>query len=99
MLILDAAQTAEALPFDRLIPALRDAFITGATVPLRHRHDMPQPDGTTAALLAMPAWRAHGLFGMKVVSVFSGNGARGLPAVSASFWTTRKSSTGWPNVR
>ena len=49
MMILDAAQTAAALPFDRLIPALRDAFITGATVPLRHRHDMPQPDGTTAA--------------------------------------------------
>jgi ornithine cyclodeaminase len=33
----------------------------------------------------MPAWRAHGLFGMKVVSVFPGNGARGLPAVSASY--------------
>ncbi len=85
MLILNAEQTAAALPFDRLIPALRDAFITGATVPLRHRHDMPQPDGTTAALLTMPAWRAHGLFGVKVVSVFPNNGARGLPAVSASY--------------
>lgn len=85
MLILNGEQTATALPFDRLIPALRDAFISGATVPLRHRHDMPQPDGTTAALLAMPAWRAHGLFGVKVVSVFPNNGARGLPAVSASY--------------
>jgi ornithine cyclodeaminase len=85
MLILNAEQTAAALPFDRLIPALRDAFISGATVPLRHRHDMPQPDGTTAAVLLMPAWRAHGLFGVKVVSVFPNNGARGLPAVSASY--------------
>ena len=85
MLILNAEQTTAALPFDRLIPALRDAFVSGATVPLRHRHDMPQPDGTTASLLAMPAWRAHGLFGVKVVSVFPGNGARGLPAVSASY--------------
>jgi ornithine cyclodeaminase/alanine dehydrogenase-like protein (mu-crystallin family) len=85
MLILNAEQTAAALPFDRLIPALRDTFISGATVPLRHRHDMPQPDGTTAAVLMMPAWRAHGLFGVKVVSVFPGNGARGLPAVSASY--------------
>ena len=76
MLILEAEQTAAALPFDRLIPALRDAFISGATVPLRHRHDMPQPDGTTAAVLMMPAWRAHGLFGVKVVSVFPNNGAR-----------------------
>ncbi len=46
---------------------------------------MAQPDGTTAALLLMPAWRAHGLFGVKVVSVFPGNGARGLPSVSASY--------------
>ena len=85
MKILDAAQTAAALPFDRLIPALRDAFVSGAEVPLRHRHDIAQSDGTTAALLLMPAWRANGLFGVKVVSVFPGNGARGLPAVSASY--------------
>ncbi len=85
MQILDAARTAAALPFDRLIPALRDAFISGAEVPLRHRHDIAQPDGTTAALLLMPAWRVNGLLGVKVVSVFPGNGARGLPAVSASY--------------
>ncbi len=30
MMILNAEQTAAALPFDRLIPALRDAFISGA---------------------------------------------------------------------
>jgi ornithine cyclodeaminase len=83
--ILDAAQTAAALPFDRLIPALRDAFVAGAEAPLRHRHDIAQPDGTTAALLLMPAWRANGMLGVKVVSVFPGNGARALPAVSASY--------------
>jgi ornithine cyclodeaminase len=85
MRILDAAQTAAALPFERLIPALRDAFVTGADAPLRHRHDIVQPDGSSAALLLMPAWRASGLMGVKVVSVFPGNGARGLPAVSASY--------------
>ena len=85
MRILDAAQTAAALPFERLIPALREAFVSGAEVPLRHRHDMAQPDGTTAALLLMPAWRAGGFLGVKVVSVFPGNGERGRPAVASSY--------------
>jgi ornithine cyclodeaminase len=80
MIVLDAARTAAALPFDRLIPALRDAFVAGATVPLRHRHDIPD-----ASLLLMPAWQSGGMFGVKVVSVFPGNGARGLPSVSASY--------------
>jgi len=85
MKVLDAAQTAAALPFEQLIPALREAFRTGAEAPLRHRHDIAQPDGTTAALLLMPAWRANGFVGVKLVSVFPGNGARNLPAVSASY--------------
>ena len=85
MKVLDAAQTAASLPFEWLIPALREAFVTGAEAPLRHRHDIVQPDGTTASLLLMPAWRAGGLLGVKVVSVYPGNGARNLPAVSASY--------------
>ena len=89
MKVLDAAQAAAALPFERLIPALREAFVSGAEVPLRHRHDIAQPDGTTASLLLMPAWRENGLLGVKVVSVFPGNGARGLPAVSAELSAVR----------
>jgi ornithine cyclodeaminase len=85
MKILDAAQTLEALPFDRLIPALREAFLSGAEVPLRHRHDIAQSDGVTASLLLMPAWRTSGFMGVKVVSVFPANGAQGLPSVSASY--------------
>jgi ornithine cyclodeaminase/alanine dehydrogenase-like protein (mu-crystallin family) len=85
LLVLDAVRTRASLSFDRLIPALREAFVAGATVPLRHRHDLPQPDGTTAALLLMPCWRAGGLLGTKLVSVFPGNGVRGLPAVSSSY--------------
>jgi ornithine cyclodeaminase/alanine dehydrogenase-like protein (mu-crystallin family) len=83
--VLDAEYTSARLPFDRLIPALREAFIAGAEAPLRHRHDLPQPDGTTAALLLMPCWRTGGFMGVKLVSVFPGNGARSLPAVSSSY--------------
>jgi ornithine cyclodeaminase/alanine dehydrogenase-like protein (mu-crystallin family) len=85
LLVLDAARTRASLTFERLIPALREAFVAGATVPLRHRHDIPQPGATTAALLLMPCWRAGGLLGVKLVSVFPGNSARGLPAVSSSY--------------
>jgi ornithine cyclodeaminase/alanine dehydrogenase-like protein (mu-crystallin family) len=85
MRVLDAAETAAALPFKRLIAGLREAFIAGGEVPLRHRHGIAQQDGTTASLLLMPAWRASGRFGVKVVSVFPGNGARGLASVSASY--------------
>ena len=85
LLVLDAAHTRARLPFERLIPALRDAFVDGATVPLRHRHDLPQADGTMASLLLMPAWRAGSLLGVKLVSVFPGNRACGLPAVSSSY--------------
>jgi ornithine cyclodeaminase/alanine dehydrogenase-like protein (mu-crystallin family) len=85
MKVLDAAQTAASLPFERLIPVLREAFVTGAEAPLRHRHDIAQPDGTTASLLLMPAWRANGMLGVKMVSVYPGNGARNLPSVSASY--------------
>ncbi len=89
LLVLDAARTRASLGFERLIPALREAFDAGAATPLRHRYDLPQPDGSTAALLLMPAWRqgrADGdLLGVKLVSVFPGNSARGLPAVSSSY--------------
>jgi ornithine cyclodeaminase/alanine dehydrogenase-like protein (mu-crystallin family) len=84
-LVLDAARTRASLSFERLIPALHEAFVAGAAVPLRHRHDLPQSDGTMAALLLMPAWQPGGFMGVKLVSVFPGNGARGLPAVASSY--------------
>jgi ornithine cyclodeaminase len=85
LLVVDATRTRASLSFPRLIPALRDAFIAGTEAPLRHRHDLPQTDATTAALLLMPAWRTGSFMGVKLVSVFPGNGARRLPAVSSSY--------------
>ncbi len=85
LLVIDAARTRASLAFARLIPALRAAFVAGAEAPLRYRHDLPQADATNAALLLMPAWRIGSFMGVKLVSVFPGNGARGLPAVSSSY--------------
>ena len=40
MLVLDAAAVACALPFDRLIAALRERFAAGCQVPPRHVHEI-----------------------------------------------------------
>ena len=79
----DEARTA--LPFDQLVPALRLAFASGATVPPRHHHDIPRSEGTQAVLLLMPAWQEGGCLGVKVATIYSGNGKRGLPSVYSTY--------------
>lgn len=81
MRTIGAAQIAEQLSFDRLVPALREAFIAGAEVPARHHHDIGD-DGT---LLLMPCWVSGGYLGVKVTGVFPGNRDRGLPSLSATY--------------
>ena len=88
--LVDAAAVAAALPFARLVPALREAFAAPADAPLRHRH--PLADGAT--LLLMPAWRRDWL-GVKVVTVHPGNAARGLDAVHSTYLLSR-AATGEP---
>jgi ornithine cyclodeaminase/alanine dehydrogenase-like protein (mu-crystallin family) len=81
MRIFDAAATRDALPFERLIPALRTMFAAGCEVPARHVHTV----GELTSLL-MPAWQLDsGYYGVKVVNVAPGNAARGLPGVHGSY--------------
>ena len=56
MQVLDATATRDALPFDRLIPALSAMFAAGCTVPARHVHEIASPDGPGFTSLIMPAW-------------------------------------------
>jgi ornithine cyclodeaminase len=79
----DAAATRERLPFPGLIDALRRAWIEGAEVPPRqiHRIDGDAP----GSLLIMPAWRAGRRLGVKTVTVFPGNAARGVSALHAVY--------------
>jgi len=79
--LIDAAATRAALPMNRLVAALHAAFVAGAEAPLRHRHALP--DG--ASLLLMPAWQGRRALGVKIVTVFPGNGARGLNAVASTY--------------
>ena len=57
-IVIDAALTRASLPFDRLIPALREAFTEGADVPLRHHHLLlrPLPRRRAAQLYPARGW-------------------------------------------
>jgi ornithine cyclodeaminase/alanine dehydrogenase-like protein (mu-crystallin family) len=97
MRVFDAEATRAALPFERLIPALRDRFARGCVVPPRHVHDISSPTGGPPAMtsLLMPAWVPGGHYGVKIVNIAPGNAARGLPGLHASYMLF-DASTGAP---
>jgi ornithine cyclodeaminase len=95
MKIFDAAATAAALPFDRLIPALQSLFAQGCEVPPRHVHELPVPGGEAITSLIMPAWIPGRYYGIKTVNVAPGNARRGLPGLHASYLLC-DGSTGQP---
>lgn len=91
MRVIDAAATAHALPFERLVPALRTMFAQGCEVP--PRQVLAVADGVTS--LVMSAWGpgaaggdgaggADRYYAVKVINIASGNAARGLPGLHAS---------------
>ncbi|RZJ21719.1 MAG: ornithine cyclodeaminase family protein [Haliea sp.] len=85
MIFLDAPATRNALPFDRLIEAIRCLFVTGCEVPMRHHHTITLPDGSTGTTLLMPAWQSDGYYGVKTVNIFPANATRGLPALHSTY--------------
>jgi ornithine cyclodeaminase len=84
MLSFDAAATLDRLPPRALVNALRAMAIEGCVVPPRQVHTIGEGDGA-GHLLTMPAWQAGSYLGIKNVTVFAGNGARGLPSVHAVY--------------
>lgn len=80
MRFTDAETTRRHLGFGALIEALRQMFIAGCEVPLRHAHTVG--DGT---LLLMPAWRAGQRLGIKTVTIFPGNSALGQPGLHSTY--------------
>lgn len=86
---LDARMTSELLPFDALIPTLRNAFAEGCEVPVRHHHTIANEDEPDATVLLMPAWhsaaRASRYLGVKIVTVFPGNASRGMPGLTSTY--------------
>lgn len=85
MQIFDAEATRQALPFERLIPALRAMFAAGCEVPKRHVHEIVAADGTLVTSLIMPAWLPGRYYGVKTVNIAPGNAARGLPGLHSTY--------------
>lgn len=83
---IDAAAVHAALPYDKLIPHLRDAFRAGGEVPLRSRFHIDAVDGGAGGtLLLMPAWQPGRHIGIKTVSVFPDNAKIGHGSVAATY--------------
>ncbi len=93
MQIIDAAATRSALPFDRLVSALRERFAAGCETPPRHVHEIANPlgdaGGDAAARrmtsLLMPAWVPGKFYGVKIINIAPGNAKRGLPGLHGSY--------------
>ena len=88
---IGAGAVHAALDYPSLVDALREAFVAGATAPVRSSHVVtPQGD----RLLVMPAWDGRGL-GVKLVTVFPHNRARGVASVAA-LYVLMDGATGHP---
>ncbi len=85
MRIYDANAVEASLDPVRPVTALRDAFRTDMSVPLRHHHYIQLGDETSdATLLMMPVWSGttpprHII--IKAVTVHPNNPARSLPSI------------------
>ena len=87
MRFIGGVEIDRVLDFPNLVDALREAFRAGVTVPLRHHHTIRRP-GADATFILMPAWHdaaEDGFVGVKIISVFPGNQARGKPSVMGTY--------------
>lgn len=67
-----------------LVEPMRRAFRSQAVTPARSHYDLDALD-PPRTLLLMPAWQPAGDIGIKIATIFPGNGARGLPSVNAVY--------------
>lgn len=83
--LLNAEDVRHRLPWEGLIAAIEAQFAEGAQVPPRSVFDVANPKGENGALLLMPAWSEGDTLGVKAVTFFPGNSARGLSTISAAY--------------
>jgi len=85
MRMVTAAEVEAALEDSKLIERLRTAFREGCAMPVRTHHTVKVPGAPDATLLFMPAWQEGRHIGVKLVTVFPGNAAKGKPSVEGIY--------------
>ena len=73
------------MPFERLVPALRERFAQGCEVPLRHSHTVAAGPDNTLTSLIMPAWVPGRCYGAKTVNIATGNARLGLAGLHSTY--------------
>jgi ornithine cyclodeaminase len=75
------------LRYDALIDALAEAFRSDISAPDKIAHFIPQPSGSEAKVMLMPAWSNSGerFIGCKLVNLFPDNAKRNKPAVLGTY--------------
>ncbi len=95
MRVITAEAVDRALDYAELADRLADGFRAGCDAPRRHHHPVATPDGSGGTLLLMPAWQTGRHIGVKQVTIFPANAARGLPSVMG-LYTLLEADTGQP---
>jgi ornithine cyclodeaminase len=78
----DSRDVAQALPYLSLIEALAHGLQQPIEMPARSHFE---PNHDASCVLVMPAWKSRELMGVKLVSIWPGNHAIGLPSVSGVY--------------
>lgn len=81
----DAEKLHRCLPWHECIEALREMFRKGCVAPVRHHHTIETPGQEDGTMLLMPAWMPGQYAGLKLVNVFPGNSAKGLPTIMGKY--------------
>ncbi len=86
MIHISNEQLLQHLPFSSLIPALKKAFCSDITTPIRHHHDYKNPkESIDSTLLLMPSWEVGKYLGVKLVNVSPNNFKYQLPSIQGIY--------------
>lgn len=84
MRTISADDLERLLGYPALVDSLRDMFRAGCEMPTRHHHTVKTPSGE-GTLLLMPAWQVGAFIGVKIVTIFGENLAKGMPSVLGQY--------------